>query len=496
MCLAQSDPISLDQIVIKSTQARNVQVSQPCFQQECDSLKIVTLQESKESKKETTCGEEFNILLPNSSKCPVKRSLPTKYRGAKNQISDSYSANTHRLDKKEKGGNYCYNDKCEDEDKGENNADDGDNDDNNNDISNDNGADDGEDKITDHYKNDHHCHSHFNEKEEFRELKKNNSFVKNYTLPAITGDQMMHYYPPPVRLCEDHENILSSRRAPTNVLENKEYFPIWINSLDLPRKSAKANYHCHFECFSGAKNNSQKDVPVYETLYPLKNDAAPPLPPRNCHQHKPLERSQAVPYNYDPPEVPRKEKPLPEIPPRLKKLVDVEDCFNFDIIDTDEINLQNLHHADGNIAIPSTSTSSFARSINERLQNSKSLSAFNMQEKKYENGERVEIGKSRTSDSNSADLEKNSIQSGPTSIEKIKSNTNGLNKDLVSQTSAMNSGALNQNIKASVKSMKERGSVYKDSCSNMTNEVASSLELIDVSKSVAVENEIIGEKQR
>lgn len=123
--------------------------------------------------------------------------------------------------------------------------------------------------------------------------------------------------------CDDHELMPSLNKFTTpNLPENKEYFPIWTRSPVLVRKSEN-------DVIKGGKS-------AYETLYPTEEESAPPLPPR-IHQHRPLERSRALPYNSSPPEVSRKHKPTPEIPPRPKKLVNVEDTFNFDIIDVDEV---------------------------------------------------------------------------------------------------------------------------------------------------------------
>lgn len=58
------------------------------------------------------------------------------------------------------------------------------------------------------------------------------------------------------------------------------------------------------------------ETPVGPDYYPIwsKGDdcrAPPPLPPRVPH-HRPLERSRAMPYSPEPPEVPRQFKPHPE----------------------------------------------------------------------------------------------------------------------------------------------------------------------------------------
>lgn len=103
--------------------------------------------------------------------------------------------------------------------------------------------------------------------------------------------------------------------------DNPEYFPIWS------QKSPTA---------PGS---------VYETLYPTpKETPPPPLPPRAYPpRHRPLERTRAVPpspHHRRPPEVLRKNKPViggPVVPPRPKKMVNPEDAFGFEIVDTDEL---------------------------------------------------------------------------------------------------------------------------------------------------------------
>lgn len=115
-----------------------------------------------------------------------------------------------------------------------------------------------------------------------------------------------------------------------------DYLPIWSKSPKSVRKMIECG-ESEKLCKSPVVGESSKSKSPYETLYPKSAaDAAPPLPPR-IHQHRPLERSHALPYNSCAPEVSRRCKPCPEIPPRPKKLVNVEDTFNFAIIDTDEI---------------------------------------------------------------------------------------------------------------------------------------------------------------
>ncbi|KAF4518156.1 hypothetical protein B566_EDAN007847 [Ephemera danica] len=122
-----------------------------------------------------------------------------------------------------------------------------------------------------------------------------------------------------------------------------EYYPIW------------------------QKPQSKEPESIYETLYPTdekkkSEPPPPPLPPRSSKPsvvpaqkrpatlvtHRPLERTKALQYSNgsDAPEVPRHQKPtpkpveketLPELPPRPQRLVNPEDAFAFEIIDTDEV---------------------------------------------------------------------------------------------------------------------------------------------------------------
>lgn len=133
--------------------------------------------------------------------------------------------------------------------------------------------------------------------------------------------------------------------------ENVDYYPIWA------------------KCPIPANNNlNGKELKsVYETLYPTKDPPPPPLPPRafppGNSGHRPLERMRALPYPisnsaFNPPEVPRQHKPVfglpshkqekhhrhllnsgPSLPPKPKKLLNPEDSFTFEIIDTDEFRL-------------------------------------------------------------------------------------------------------------------------------------------------------------
>lgn len=112
--------------------------------------------------------------------------------------------------------------------------------------------------------------------------------------------------------------------------QDAEYFPIWNQKSPAVSKS------------------------VYETLYPAADNSEPPpppLPPRTFPpRHRPLERTRAVlqltPLHHSrrPPEVLRKNKPGvsgngagPVVPPRPKKIINPEDAFSFEIVDTDEL---------------------------------------------------------------------------------------------------------------------------------------------------------------
>lgn len=118
---------------------------------------------------------------------------------------------------------------------------------------------------------------------------------------------------------------------------NIEYYPIWEKSTMVFHNKSKSGCSSDESNTSTFNTNSvYNDASIYETLYPIKSDEAPPLPPRT-HVHKPLERLRALPYWIDPPEDPRKGKSLPCSSLPIKKLIEVEDSFNFDLIDTDEV---------------------------------------------------------------------------------------------------------------------------------------------------------------
>jgi len=135
-----------------------------------------------------------------------------------------------------------------------------------------------------------------------------------------------------------------------------------------------------FDCRVPEDQGNEELMSIYETLYPLSDPPPPPLPPRTfppCSsvgvrhsKHRPLERTRALPYQegcvaMNPPEVHRQHKPVPvlsstllkktdcssgkvrnrhlqnqqgpSLPPKPKKLLNPEDSFAFEIIDTDEI---------------------------------------------------------------------------------------------------------------------------------------------------------------
>ncbi|XP_066996224.2 serine-rich adhesin for platelets-like [Anabrus simplex] len=124
-----------------------------------------------------------------------------------------------------------------------------------------------------------------------------------------------------------------------------EYYPIWTKS---PVVSSSGS--------------------VYETLYPscsVSEVPPPPLPPR-ASKHRPLERMRALPFYpnniLNPPEVPRQHKPCtkerhlhhhhhhhhqgpgPSLPPKPRRMLNPEDSFAFEIIDTDELLGVDPHH--------------------------------------------------------------------------------------------------------------------------------------------------------
>ncbi|KAL0268640.1 UNVERIFIED_CONTAM: hypothetical protein PYX00_010496 [Menopon gallinae] len=138
----------------------------------------------------------------------------------------------------------------------------------------------------------------------------------------------------PKKEVQNSIKVKPSSAPETTVEYADDYLPIWSKS---PKSIRKMTESGDSENLCKSSGESSKSKSPYETLYPKSVlEAAPPLPPR-IHQHRPLERSHALPYNSCAPEVSRRCKPCPEIPPRPKKLVNVEDTFNFAIIDTDEI---------------------------------------------------------------------------------------------------------------------------------------------------------------
>nr|CAD7403466.1 unnamed protein product [Timema cristinae] len=158
----------------------------------------------------------------------------------------------------------------------------------------------------------------------------------------------------------------ASAKDPQSLGNNIDYYPIWTKSPVLPHNSKSLD-----------SNSSRGFRSVYETLYPLTDPPPPPLPPRafppnnnggRNSKHRPLERTRALPYPSNgtaisPPEVFRQHKPVsvlpcddalslpkiqvipdkekhhkkgPSLPPKPRKLVNPEDAFGFEIIDTDE----------------------------------------------------------------------------------------------------------------------------------------------------------------
>ncbi|XP_071447017.1 E3 ubiquitin-protein ligase HECW2-like [Hetaerina americana] len=124
------------------------------------------------------------------------------------------------------------------------------------------------------------------------------------------------------------------------------YYPIWRRRADSPP----------------VRPRRAEEDSIYETLYPTP--APPPLPPRGrtspprqgCpapgRGHRPLERTRATlrceipppsPVGRNPPDLPRRREapgPAPDLPPRpndRRRLLNPEDTFAFEIIDTDEL---------------------------------------------------------------------------------------------------------------------------------------------------------------
>lgn len=170
--------------------------------------------------------------------------------------------------------------------------------------------------------------------------------------------------------CEEHKPMPSDKFATPKLPENKEYFPIWTRSPVVVRKNITKPESDALDMFGKEPLSNTSDETwkktgksVYETLYPAEEESAPPLPPR-IHQHRPLERSRALPYNTSPPEVSRKHKPTPEIPPRPKKMISVEDTFNFDIIDMDEVP-EKPHSTNPFLVDPKISTNPFLADLSD-----------------------------------------------------------------------------------------------------------------------------------
>ncbi|XP_021913853.1 E3 ubiquitin-protein ligase HECW2-like isoform X3 [Zootermopsis nevadensis] len=164
----------------------------------------------------------------------------------------------------------------------------------------------------------------------------------------------------------DRSSVVPERMA---LRDNVDYYPIWTKS-PLPSRSRVLE-----------DQGNEELVSVYETLYPPSSDPPPPpLPPRafppsssggvRSPKHRPLERTRALPYQGDsvtmnPPEVLRQHKPGPvlsstgadkedcksgkvkyrhlhnqqgpSLPPKPRRLLNPEDSFAFEIIDTDEL---------------------------------------------------------------------------------------------------------------------------------------------------------------
>lgn len=135
--------------------------------------------------------------------------------------------------------------------------------------------------------------------------------------------------------------------------EDKRYYRIWIDPSDSGCGSATNHTNKHTSSTSSVKtmanssatsNSMCRRADRYETVFPPENPP-PPLPPRSSYhlKHRPLERTKAVEHcSSSPPKVSRQHKPIfpsdaPVVPPRpLKKFINPEDAFNFEIIDIDE----------------------------------------------------------------------------------------------------------------------------------------------------------------
>lgn len=140
--------------------------------------------------------------------------------------------------------------------------------------------------------------------------------------------------------------------------EDKRYYRIWIDPSDSGGScSSTSNNNNSNNNNTNSSTSSNKTMATasstinsmcrranrYETVFPPENPP-PPLPPRSYHlKHRPLERTKAVEHcSSSPPKVSRQHKPIfpsdaPVVPPRpLKKFINPEDAFNFEIIDIDE----------------------------------------------------------------------------------------------------------------------------------------------------------------
>lgn len=118
--------------------------------------------------------------------------------------------------------------------------------------------------------------------------------------------------------------------------EDKRYYRIWIDPSSENNGSASEIQNKRNSSGTGSGDR-------YETVFP-SSENPPPLPPRSYQlKHRPLERTKAIEHcSSSPPKVSRHYKPCypcdaPVVPPRpLKKFINPEDAFNFEIIDIDE----------------------------------------------------------------------------------------------------------------------------------------------------------------
>ncbi|PSN38361.1 hypothetical protein C0J52_06914 [Blattella germanica] len=169
-----------------------------------------------------------------------------------------------------------------------------------------------------------------------RQLKKKTALANGYP-PHLNGggEEEMALHTWNSHECAQRTLDLGDKPHHTALHDNVEYYPIWTKS-PLPSRSRLLEDRGNEEFRS-----------IYETLYPPSDPPPPPLPPRafppcssssRSSRHRPLERTRALPYQaMNPPEVPRQHKPGPSLPPKPRKLLNPEDSFAFEIIDTDEL---------------------------------------------------------------------------------------------------------------------------------------------------------------